>query len=289
MRRLACIASFMTVIIGFSSLVHAEEKKADNPDAFHYQEMKYDVYAGGIHGVRGNMVLDFSKKDRYSLIFSAETRGFLGTLVPWSGSFASEGWAFRDGRRVPEKHESVSVWRNESETKTYSYKKDGVFDNLTTTYTHKKPRKKIPKAELTEGTIDALTATILVMEHISDGGDCEGTEKVFDGKRKFDLVFRHQGFVMLKKNRYNAYTGPAIECVVEVKPVTGAWHKKPRGWLSIQEQGRERGTMPTVWMAQVTENAVVVPVRARVKTAYGTLFMHMSGYKSGDVSLKAGH
>ena len=221
------------------------------------------------------------------MIFSAETRGFLGSLVPWSGSFESRGWAFRDGRRVPEVHESIAMWRNEKEIKTYSYGKDGSFKDLTTQYVGKKPKKEVPKDELTKGTTDALTATILVMEHVSDGGNCEGTEEVFDGKRRYKLIFRHQGFVHMKKTRYNAYEGTAVECTVEVEPVAGAWHKKPRGWLSIQEQGRERGMMPTVWMAQIVENSVVVPVRVRVKTAYGTLFMHLKKYRSGKTYLKA--
>ena len=125
----------------------------------------------------------------------------------------------------------------------------------------------------------------MVMERVSDGGKCEGTEEIFDGKRRFKLNFHHKGYVMLEKTRYNAYEGPAVECMVEVEPVAGAWYKKPRGWLSIQEQGRSLGTMPTVWMAQVVENAVVVPVRVRVKTTYGTLFMHMTKYKSGDTLL----
>ena len=72
---------------------------------------------------------------------------------------------------------------------------------------------------------------------------------------------------------------------VEVKPIAGRWYEKPRGWLSIQEQGRKLGTMPTVWFAQLKETATVVPVRVRVKTEYGTLFMHMTNYESGDIKL----
>lgn len=260
---------------------------AEERPSYHYQEMHYDVYAGGINVVNAGMKLDFRKKGEYSMVFDAETRGFLGSLVPWSGSFESRGWAFRDGRRVPDVHESIAMWRDEKEVKTYNYGKDGSFKDLTTTYVGKKPKKEIPDDELTKGTTDALTATILVMEHVSDGGDCDGTSEVYDGKRRYKLIFRHEGFVTMEKTRYNAYAGTAIQCTVEVEPIAGAWHKKPRGWLSIQEQGRDRGMMPTVWMAQVVENAVVVPVRVRVKTAYGTLFMHMTKYKSGETSLKA--
>lgn len=252
---------------------------------YHFQKMKYDVYAGGIHAVKADMALDFRTKGRYNLTFSAETRGILGSLAPWKGTFSSEGWALPKGVRRPQEHQSIAEWQGEKEIKTYHYAKDGAFKELTTLYNHKKPKSRIPDPALTKGTTDALTATIKILEHVSDGGKCEGSSEVFDGKRRYKLIYKHQRFVKLEKTRYNTYSGPAAECTVEVKPISGAWYKKPRGWLSIQEQGRERGTMPTVWIAQVTENAVAVPVRVRVKTAYGTLFMHMTRYESGDTVL----
>lgn len=248
--------------------------------------MEYEVYAGGINAVQASMEMDFREKGRYSMVFGAKTQGLLGSLVPWEGTFESRGWALKGGERIPEKHESIAVWQGEHEVKTYSYDKDNGFQSLTTTFTGKKPKKENPDKELTEGTTDALTATILVMEHVSDGGLCDGSSEVFDGKRRYELIFRHQRFVQLESTRYNVYSGPAIECTVEVRPIAGKWYSKPRGWLSIQEQGRERGTMPTVWMAQVVPNAVVVPVRVRVKTAYGTLFMHLTKYDSGDTHMK---
>ncbi len=284
LKLLVCIISLSILIISPS---FAQEQKSVIP-SYHYQEASYDVYAGGINVVRANMKLDFRDKGRYSIFFNAQTKGFLGALVPWSGSFETRGWAFMDGRRVPEIHQSIAMWRDEKETKTYDYGKDGSFKGLSELYTGKKLRQVKYDKELVKDTIDALTATILIMEKVSDGGKCEGESEVFDGRRRYKLIFHHKGFVMLKKTRYNAYKGVAAECTVEVEPIAGAWHKKPRGWLSIQEQGRKRGMMPTVWLAQVVENAVVVPVRVRVKTAYGTLFMHMTSYKSGDIVLKAG-
>lgn len=232
------------------------------------------------------MEMDYRTKGRYSLNFDARTHGFLGALVPWSGGFSSKGWVSRKRDIQPQTHESVSVWREEKETKTYTYARDGKFVDLVTLYDHKKPKRKVPDVALTKGTTDALAAALQVMEHVSDGHNCEGESEVFDGKRRFKMIFRHKGFVMLKKTRYNAYSGPAAECTMEVVPIEGKWHKKPRGWFSIQEQGREKGQLPTLWMAQVSENAVVVPVRIRVKTEYGTLFVHMTRYESGSKKLK---
>ena len=301
MKRLVFTTSCCILAFGsFASVQAADEKMAAaafsmaaiEPAAsssrdFDFQRMNFDVYAGGIHAVQANMTLDYREKGHYSMFFKAETRGLLGTLAPWQGTFESKGWALSDGRRMPELHESIAMWRDEKEVKSYNYTKKGGFKDIVTLYTHKKPRTQVPDKALTKGTTDALSATILVMEHVADGGNCEGSQDVFDGKRRYTLVFKHSRFVMLKKTRYNAYSGLAAECTVEVKPVAGAWHKKPRGWLSIQEQGRERGMMPTVWLAQVTKNAVAVPVRVRVKTAYGTLFMHMTRYESGKTILKA--
>lgn len=53
--------------------------------------------------------------------------------------------------------------------------------------------------------------------------------------------------------------------------------------MSIQEQSRENGSLPTVWMAKMTEDAPAVPVKIRVKTDYGTLFMHLVRYENGSV------
>lgn len=274
LKRSACI---LASLIPLSS-AYAEENNL--------QKVRYDVFASGFHVLDAKMEMNYVTKGRYEIGFTAKTHGFLGALVPWSGGFSSEGWVSRKRIIQPEKHESSSVWRGEKEVKTYTYTKDGKFVDLVTLYDHKKPRRKVPKEELTKDTTDALAAALQVMEHVSDGNDCEGESIVFDGKRRFKMVFRHKGFVKLEKTRYNAYEGPAAECTMEVVPIEGAWHKKPRGWFSIQEQGREKGQLPTLWLAQVSENAVVVPVRIRVKTEYGTLFAHMTNYESPNKKLK---
>lgn len=276
---LVCIASLSAALPA-----HAQGKQ-DTDQSVLLQKMKYDVYTSGVHAVEADMSVDYTKPGRYAMVFNAATRGLLASFVPWTGSFAAYGWAFHDGRRLPELHESVSKWKDEEEVKSYHYGKDGSFKNIVTKITHKKDKTEVPDKALTAGTIDVLTATMKVMEKVSEGGKCEGRDEIFDGLRRYALVFRHQRFVMLQKSRYNAYSGPAAECTVEVVPVAGPWHKKPRGWLSIQEQGRARGMMPTVWIAQVKAGAVAVPVRVRVKTAYGTMFMHMTHYQSGDTVL----
>jgi len=202
----------------------------------------------------------------------------LGKLVPWHGSFETYGWA-KDKSDKPEQHQSISVWRDEEEIKTYSYGKDGKFKSLTITEDSiDKSPKDLPQ-DLVDQSTDAMTAALQAMKEVAAGQKCEGSSEVFDGKRRFTMKFTHVEDVELKRTRYNIYEGSASKCIVEVLPLTGAWHKKPRGWLSIQEQGRDKGTMPTLWLAKVIEGAPAIPVKMQIKTNYGTLFMHMTKHE----------
>lgn len=243
------------------------------------QSVRYDVYAGGIHALQANLDLSFSEKNRYSSILTAKTYGLLGRLAPWDGTFESYGWTGEPNR--PQKHQSIATWRGSEETKTYHYNKDTSFGGLEIIDNDKKKTIKKVDPKLTDGTTDILTSTLNTMQMVAAKNKCDGTDEIFDGKRRYKIHFKQKDEVILDASRWNAYGGPAIRCTVEVEPVAGAWHKKPRGWLSIQEQGRDRGKMPTVWFAKVAEGKPAIPVKVQVKTSYGTLFMHMTSYDDG--------
>lgn len=245
------------------------------------QRMFYDVYAGGIHAVEATLDVNVEKARRYRMEMRAHTRGFLAALAPWKGSFETMGWWLKGGALTPELHRSVSTWRDEVEIKEYKYGKDGSFLGYRVEEAGKDKTPKTIEPDLTENSTDALTATLMVMEALADGKPCEGASEVFDGDRRYRLIFRDRGPERLESSRYNIYEGPAIRCEVEVEPMQGRWHSKPRGWLSIQEQGRKQGALPTVWMASMEEGAPAVPVKVRVKTDYGTLFSHLTGYDNG--------
>ena len=230
------------------------------------QHFVYQVYAGGIHAVEADVTMDVTPGGRYSLVLNAKTRGLLGSLAPWHGTFETHGWAAKDGTRQPEQHKSTTTWREEEEIKDYLYARNGNFKSLTIDEHNKSPAVQEIDPSITQETTDALTAALMVFENYNQEGMCEGESKVFDGKRSFLQTFTHQAETPLKSSKYNIYEGIAAECIVEVTPLEGKWHKKPRGWMSIQEQGREQGSMPTVWIASMAEGQPAVPVKIRVKT-----------------------
>lgn len=239
------------------------------------ETLTFAVYAGGLHVVQAQIDLRDPAKDRYHVGFSAWTQGFLGALVPWKGTFQTDGWRVKDGE-TPEIYQSSSVWHKKDEIKKFTYAKDGKFVGFTKSEDGKDTTPKDFDKKLADGTTDSLTATLLVMDKVGTGGKCEGSKDVFDGLRRFKLQFHDEGAEDLAKTSYNVYAGPAERCTVEVVPDGGKWYQKPRGWLSIQEQGRQKGSLPAVWMARLNKTGPALPVKIRVVTDYGTLFMHLT-------------
>ena len=249
--------------------------------------MLYEVYGGGINAVSGEMEVRSIAPDRYNISFSAYTKGLLGRLAPWRGIFETNGWQGKDGMGRPQWHRSVAIWRGEEELKEYRYNRKGDFLGYQVTENNE-TENKTRDAALTEGTMDVMTATLNAMKRVAQGQACDGESEIFDGSRRFTLIFRYDGDEDLKASRYNVYEGPSQRCIAEVKKGPGKWHDKPRGWISIQEQGRQRGGLPTIWFAKLSPNGAAIPVKVSVKSDYGAMFMHLIRYESGEKVLSAG-
>lgn len=246
--------------------------------------MTYDVYAGGIHALDARLVMS-ARGNSYDLALSSATHGLLRRLAAWSGVFTTSGRVAKDGVYNPRTHISRSTWKDETEEKTYKYDGKGGFISYKVKETKEdgghldKTPERVPP-ELTRGSTDLLSATYTLLQHMPIQKECRGESLIFDGDRNFRLVFRPDTKEVLKKTKYNIFEGTAVSCFVEVIPEKGKWRKKPRGWLSIQEQGRKIGSLPTIWLGQVDKDGPFIPVKIRVKTDYGTLFMHLTSYRN---------
>ena len=279
MSRLRFCLLLLILAVPVSQPTAAQTAPAGKPAAL-VQTLTYSVYAGGLNVVTAKIDLDDSAPGRYRVTLSAWTQGLLGKLVPWKGSFETEGWRLKDGAETPEIYKSSSVWHKKEEIKQFTYGRDGKFVGFKKTEAGKDTTPKTFDKKLADGTTDSLTATLLVMDKVGRGEKCEGSKDVFDGLRRFKLAFHDDGDENLDKTNYNVYAGAAARCTVEVTPDGGLWHEKPRGWLSIQEQGRQKGSLPAVWMAKIGKNGPALPVKIRVVTDYGTLFMQLSDYQT---------
>jgi hypothetical protein len=272
--RYAMNYAFVALLLLLPVTAHAMDK----------QTAIYDVYASGVHVLEAQLDLT-EDAGRYDMSFTAHTRGFLAALLPWTGTYVSQGW-LENGNYIPELHKSHTVWKDEVDGKEYHYTKEGGLQELIVTEKGKTKKQEVDPA-LSKDTIDAYSAALKVLAKVAASGACEGKNDIFDDKRRFTQIFHSRNSSEMQSTEYNIHTGPAAVCEVEVVPNGGKWHKKPRGWMNVQEQGRRLGALPTMWAAKLNENGPAVPVKIMIKTDYGTLLIHLAEYRNGDKILKA--
>ena len=240
----------------------------------------YDVYAGGIHAMDAQLTLKTSPK-KYEIVLNAATQGVLKKLADWSGKFSANGLISK-GIAYPLEHQSASTWKGSTESKDFKYDGKGGFVSYKVTEAGKDKTPADLDLSLAKGSIDLLSSTFRLMASLPATSACKGEDLIFDGDRNYRLVYKSVKTENLKRSDYNVYQGPSVVCTVEVIPEKGKWRKKPRGWLSIQEQGRQKGALPTIWFGKAKGNHdLYVPVKIQIKTDYGTLFMHLTSEKNG--------
>lgn len=238
----------------------------------------YDVYAGGIHALQTRM--DYKENDgRYDVKVASETYGLLSKIVRWFATFKTEGWVTKSGYQ-PQLHISDTTSKGKHEINTYKYDKNGKFLSFTQIVDGKDETRKDLDPSIMAGTTDVISA-VFDMAAKAGQGSCAHQDMIFDSERSYRLEFRNSKKTNLNPTKYGSFSGEAVSCSVRVTPVGGKWHKKPRGWLKIQEQGIKNGFPPTIWMANISKDPELptVPVRIMVKTDFGTFVAHLTSFK----------
>ena len=237
----------------------------------------YDVYAGGIHALQTRM--DYREGGgRYDVTVASETYGLLSKIVRWHASFKTDGWLTKSGYQ-PQLHVSDTTSKGKHEVNTYKYDKSGKFLSFTQIVDGKDETKNLDPS-IMAGTTDVISAVFNMAAKARQGNGAY-EDMIFDSERSYRLEFRNSNKANLSSTKYGSFAGEAVSCSVRVTPVGGKWHKKPRGWLKIQEQGIKNGFPPTIWMANISKDPELpaVPVRIMVKTDFGTFIAHLTSFQ----------
>ena len=232
-------------------------------------ELHYDVYWSLLR------LVTIASRSRvgdgaYDLWSEMESVGIVGTLFPWT--YRSEVHGRIDGEKLsPDTFSSHSELRDKRQQVILRYGPDGpVVDEATpfeaSALGEEYTRDEVP-AEMRPGTIDPLTEIASVSLQIAQGRGCAGTKSVFDGVRRYDVVYEDLGESELESSSYDAYQGRARRCHSEVKPLAGFWKPKDEHGESL--------TSITAWMMPPVPGADPVPVRMEVAGKRGTLTIHL--------------
>ena len=233
----------------------------------------YNVYAGGLHVLTS--VLEIRLDDeRYNARLDAELVGAPGWFVDWWAVVESGGQI--DGDDLdPMQYSAERTRRGETQKTLLDFARDGEVD--VTFDPERSDSVGLVSPELMAESLDPLSGLISIINNVTDGGTCEAIVPVFDGRRRYDLVFSDLGLDDLQPSRRSGFAGEARRCRMKLEPVAGAfkddddddddfWSRKPEN---------ERRRQLDIWLAQPIADGPILPVKMVGRSSIGAVVIHL--------------
>lgn len=225
----------------------------------------YEVYMGGLH------VLDFSlgvalDGVRYDVTADWQTAGALAWVISWRQTAVSAGEILHDRLR-PERHRNRGEFRGRSRSIDIDY----ANGRIAAVRTEPTPQEDDDRDEVTEAerrdAIDPISA-ILQMALRFDGTGCDERLRVFDGRRRYDIIVAGGERVALDRPDLPAQWGVRCEFVFE--PIAG--YERRRADPEARDRRLRSGR---VWIAHLRPGAPPFPVRLELNGDWGRTVAHL--------------
>lgn len=148
---------------------------------------------------------------RYSVRSRVETAGIFDTLYPFAAEYATTG-------NIKGKDLETSSYKYKSKSRFNTRRKELIYDE------HGNPvfrisakNDKVKKVEIqpspdNKDTTDLQTVIAELALQYNKTKSCNARMQVFDGKRRFDTIFKDEGTEEISANEYSPYAGTAHKC-----------------------------------------------------------------------------
>lgn len=135
--------------------------------------------------------------------------------------------------------------------------------------TEEDDRDPVPEAMI-RGTLDPTTAALTRLMRASAEPPCEGSEKVFDGRRRYDLQFTPVQMESIPPSSRSAYAGLAFRCQMRTLPIAGYNRKYLEGTKRFEQEPTD------IWLVHQPAAGIWLPVRLRSSWTFGDVTGHIA-------------
>ena len=239
--------------------------------------LDYRVYLGGLHVLSLSSALDQAREGGYRMTVAAHTDGLIGKFVDASYEAESDGRAEGAVARSERYRGRSRDGDDAARSVAVTYRRDAapevVFEPADAA-----PDEPLP-ADTIAATTDPVSAMLTLMRTLAETGRCEATMRVFDGRRRYDLVASDAGARTLTASRQAPDGGPARECSVRIDRIAGF------------RDGKLAKRYPdeiAIYLAPVFPGAPPVPVRLHANNLFGALRMHLVNPQPAAADERAG-
>lgn len=243
-------------------------------DAAEPMTATYRVHVGGVAVMDLTTRLELDDRS-YRIEVTAQTGGFIGRLFPWQTVSRSDGSVTAD-RPVPAHHSQVSVFREKPRRVTLEYDARGDVTATVLPAPQDDDREPV-SADLKRSTYDPLSGFLAMLRTTARGGGCTVTLPVFDGRRRYDMIFKDVGQRMVSASRYSIFSGSARQCRVSYRPVAGYTRSTPSGGFWQRDGDPSERPPVDLWLAPIVPDLPPLPVRMETDSDFGAVVVHLTG------------
>lgn len=156
------------------------------------------------------------------------------------------------------------------------YKPDGT-PHGNATPPPKEPVTPVAYTQLT-GTVDNLTAYLMLEKQVAHGGGCALRVPVFDGRHRYDLQFSDGGRHRLAPAEGQNFSGETQVCRMS---------RTELGGFYVDRSHVEGASSGTIWYAPLLPpGSLAVPVRMEMQTEIGKVALFLAQLQGRGVNLK---
>lgn len=194
-----------TVVIGFFILMFVK-----NASAFTVNH-EFDVFIGKFNASRTNFSYTLSDKT-YAVNSDVKTYGLFDTLYPFQAIYSTNGRIVKKDILQTLSYKYSAQSRFTLRKKELIYNDDGIPTYRISSKNDKEKRANIDMNIDIKGTTDLQTVIAELILQYNKLRFCAAEMQVFDGKQRFNVIFRDEGQDILKANEYSKFEGKAVKC-----------------------------------------------------------------------------
>lgn len=256
------------IILASAVLFFVQAAQADEAG-----KIAYNFYAGGLKGVYATLSMA-EKGEAYEVETITQTQGFIGFIYPVKAVYSTEGKIVKDSL-TPQSFITTSISRGKETRKELVYDEQGKVISKINVKKGVTSENEIVDEGGAGESLDYQSAVMMILRHLTDGGKCDNTFTVFDGKRRFSMVFTDKGLSEVPASDYSIFSGKARECLLTVEPKGGDYPTNSWFWHRSGKQGRQ---MPIkFWATRLKTGGPVMPVRIEIDSqGFGAIVAHLA-------------
>lgn len=230
---------------------------------------RYDIFTGGFRSlsIQARAAVDESA---YGIEADLKTNGIIDWILRFTQKIESRGTPGQGAATNPNPRLYVSngTFFGTHRSIRLDYRTDGRIDALLEPPNDDDDgRMPVPEAMKLD-TIDPISTFVALNRAAAAGGSpCNAKLPVFDGRRRFNLIFEDDGPTVVEQSHYSVFAGPALRCKVQMERLAG-----------FQLNPRFNARTPRVsilYVARFGESGMWLPVRLESDSSFGLVIGHL--------------